>query len=135
MKRLLLFIFLLLYISCTVYAQTNVVKLRAKTSSFSFYSKEHQVYDDWSDPTSCDILIVVKDHTVDIYSKITQNLSIVSISELQKDEKDVPYFFMSCVDGNGIRCNILLYVLHNDEYTLLLQYSDVIFAYGCIVEN
>lgn len=132
MKKLLTLIFALL-IGVSVYSQ-DAFKLRTQTSMISQYNETTKTYGDWSKENPCSILIVMNKTTIDIYSKETQHISIITVGEVKPDDNNGTYFTMTCVDGQGIRCNVMIQCTKEETYHVYVIYSDIMLAYNCLKE-
>jgi hypothetical protein len=108
-------------------------KLRAYSTSVTSLNEETSTFGEWSEPNPSTILIFLNKMTITIYSKETQNLSVISIGDIVNEEKGGTSITMSCIDGSGIKCSITIWSTEAYRY-VFLQYSNVIFLYNCFDE-
>jgi len=133
MKKIILSIMLLLF--CFFAEAQDVIKLRSDVVTVALFDESIGEYSKYEEPVKTNILIVLEETKVTIYSQEVQKISILKTSEKLYTKKYEPYFLLECVDGNGIRCNVILSVTSlNTIDAVLLQYSDIMFVYDCKVE-
>ena len=101
MKKIILSIMLLLF--CVFTEAQDVIKLRSNVVTATLYDESSKEYSKYEEPVKTNILIVLEETKVTIYSQQTQNISILSTSEKLYTKKYEPYFLLECIDSNGIR--------------------------------
>ncbi len=136
MKKIItIFAFLLLSVFAQAQDQEKVIKLRCEVATVSYYDEAAGEFGKFEEPIKTNIVIVVGTNQVTIWSKETQKLSILSKSDKLFDKENNAYFYLYCIDGAGIRCNVIFYENRDGTYDIFLQYSDIMFVYSCNIEK
>lgn len=134
MKKFLLLISLVLCSYATIEAQNY----KYNTTDFAFkIQDEYGTWSDWSDwiETRCLVNINLDREEICIYSDKPQEFSIYEYDEdTFDDEEGGSQFEMSCIDADGLRCNVRLRVQNDGLLQLYVDYSDVMYVY-CLEER
>lgn len=130
MKKFLLALMLVLGVATAANAQ--VVKYRA--TDFAIKAQNSNgTWTDWSDWQKTSVLIVVNfnNSTVQIYSQETQEFDIINkVSDWHTDGDGGQQFEVSCVDKDGLRCNMRFRKQNDGQLQLYVDYRDLMYVYS-----
>ena len=125
-KLLLLFSFLMLF--GVTYAD-EVIKMQA--TSYSYQSADNKGnWSGWSDWYDCNVLVVIKNDRVNIYSNTPQEYDIYDSQEAVSDGEGGSSMTFKCVDNDGNRCDIRIRISATERVQLYVDYSDFMFVYN-----
>ena len=115
---------------------SQVYKNRARDFAYKYKDDLHGAWSKWSYWTQGNILVVIDldKQTFTIYTKETQRFDIVKNYRKEYDDKGVEVFRMSCVDKNGLKCDIRERFVSNRAYfaQLYVDYDDLSYVYNLV---
>ena len=122
---------LLLFLVFSINTFGQVSKLR--TTSYSSKTLKNNIWTEWNELTSADILITVDEgkSRIIIYSNKTQVYDIAKKERKTIDEDGDVTFHFQCVNQEGLNCRIrLLKMVKTEKYQLYVDFSDLKFVYN-----
>ncbi len=130
MKKLFLLICMLTTITIV---QAEVIKLQATSFAYK-YQNEYGYWMDWSEWEYTSILIVINidNNRINIYSKAPQEYDIFDYKENEYDKDGGETMTLRCIDADGLRCDVRLYMARNGNRQLYVDYNDMIWVYNVI---
>ena len=128
MKKIITLL-LFMVISTTLFSQATMYRAN---ELFIGYKESKQAEITWSpEITEVDILVVVADDEIKIYSSEIQKYYMINVIE----ENDSQLKILT-VDKNGIQCFFILgYSKDYNKLYILIEYSDFCWMYSLIPEN
>ena len=127
MKKLIT-LFTLLFLTLTTIAQTSHARAYQFLIGYRDFSTNEIVWN--GTPTTCNILIEIKDNDVVIYSKTKQHYHV--IAKLNETSDGVQYRMS---DENGIKCNFYMGPIAGSESVYIaIEYNDYAWMYSCVDE-
>lgn len=127
MKRIALIFSL--FIFCGMSYANDVIKLQATAYSYKT-TNNYGNWTDWSDWTECNILVVIKNDRVNIYSNTPQEYDIYDSQDAISDGEGGTVMTFKCVDKEGERCDIRIRILASESVQLYVDYSNFMFVYN-----
>jgi hypothetical protein len=129
MKKIITLLFMLFSISITLLSQANMYRAN---ELFIGYKESKQAEITWSpEITKVDILVVLADDEIKIYSSEIQKYYMISVIEENDSQLK-----MLTVDKNGIQCFFIFgYSKDYNKLYILIEYSDFCWMYSVIPEN
>ena len=128
MKKIL---FLALFSAFIFIMDASAQTYKYHTTKFSYKAKdEYGYWSDWSDwkKTRCLISISLDREVINIYSDSPQEFDIIGEVGDREDENGSS-IILSCVDKDGLRCNVRLRRQHSGVLQLYIEYNDFIYVY------
>jgi hypothetical protein len=128
-------IIFLIFISCIFMQAQEALRLRCTLASVSDFNDYTNDFNDFSELTATNIVITITETKITIYSRETQYFSIINTTEKLYTKKDnTPYIKVTCVDGDGKRCSIYIYMYPEGLTDMVLKYSNLMVSYTCKIE-
>ena len=127
MKKILLS---LLLMSCALFINAqDIVKCQAYQLSYKTY--EYGSWSKWSEWQDVNILIVFHfdSNRINIYSSTPQEFDIYD-SRQKFDAEGDEYYLLSCVDRNGVNCEIRLYANSGGAAQIYCDYANIMYVYN-----
>lgn len=125
-KLVLIFSFLML---CGLSYANDIIKLKATSYAYRTTDDYGNWYD-WSAWQDCNILVVIKNDRVTIYSNQMQEYDIYDAGEEEGDGEGGSMITFKCVDADALRCEIRMRRQANDQVQLYVDYNNMMFVYN-----
>ena len=107
------------------------------STDFAYKAKDTYGYwSDWSDweKSRCLISIRLDREVINIYSEDTQEFDIYGeIGE--KEDENGSSIILSCIDKNGLRCNVKFRRQNSGVLQLYIEYNDLMYVYCLRAKN
>lgn len=116
-------LFLLLFTSLTI-SYSQALKLRATDFSMKLQGGS------WSDWEDSEMLIVIKDDRVTIYSNEQQEYDIVRSYDVYTDSDGDNVLKFKCVDQDGDLCHLRVISRQSGTVQLYIDFSNVSWVYN-----
>ncbi len=68
--------------------------------------------------------------SINVYTTEPQEYYAYATTDLLSDGEDGAYYALKCVDNNGLKCEIRVRQLANNQRQLWIVYNDVMCAYN-----
>ena len=127
MKKIITIIILLISV-CSLSAQTY----KYYTNSFAYKYYENYRWSKWSDWERSHILVVINldRNIINIYSEKIQEYDIYEYKGEEKDEDGGTSMLLSCVNQDGLHCQVRLRIQSDGSKQLYVDFSDLVWVYG-----
>ena len=127
-KTLLAFLIML---CSSLTANAEVLKLRSTEYSYK-YQYDSGYWSDWSAWESTSVLIVINLSTerVTIYSELKQEYDIYNSSDTEYKSDGSEIITLSCVDADGIQCEMRIRKQSDGQVQLYVDYADISWVYN-----
>lgn len=127
MKKLLI-----LFIFFTLFGVVNAAEtLKMQATSLAYKSiNRYGDWTEWSQWEDCNILVVIKEDRVNIYSKVPQEYDIYYFGKEESDNEGGRITTLKCVDMDGQRCGMRLRIQSDGQIQFYVDYSDFMFVYN-----
>jgi len=128
MKKLIT-LFTLLFLTLTTIAQTAHARAYQFLVGHRDFSTNEIVWN--GTPTTCNILIEIKDNDIVIYSKTIQHYHVIQKLN-ESNEGDVMYRMS---DSQGTKCNFYMGPIEGSQSVYIaIEYNDYSWMYTCVDE-
>ena len=128
MKKLIT-LFTLLFLTLTTIAQTAHARAYQFLVGHRDFSTNEIVWN--GTPTTCNILIEIKDNDIVIYSKTIQHYHVIQKLN-ESSEGDVMYRMS---DSQGTKCNFYMGPIEGSQSVYIaIEYNDYSWMYTCVDE-
>lgn len=113
----------------TVSLSQEATKLKS-TSYSSRFKNDYGRWSEWSKWETTEVLIVVKEDRISIYSKRRQEYDVIKYNDKYIDPEGDTVLKMSCVDQDGDLCTLRLISRKSGTLQLYVDFSDIMWVYN-----